>query len=57
LTSDPFPSHVCFYSDRLIWSDWERSGKWRRQHLPPPREGASPSPTLGWWTMKTSGGV
>ena len=27
MTSDPFPPHVCFYSDRLIWSDWERSGE------------------------------
>jgi hypothetical protein len=23
---DPFPPHICFFSDRLIWGDWERSG-------------------------------
>jgi hypothetical protein len=24
--SYPFPPHICFFSDRLIWGDWERSG-------------------------------
>jgi|GEM_PF-2328351 len=26
MISDPIPSHICFYSERLSWSAWERSG-------------------------------
>jgi hypothetical protein len=26
MTSDPIPAHICFYSERLIWGAWERSG-------------------------------
>jgi hypothetical protein len=25
-STPPFPPHICFYSDRLIWGDWTRSG-------------------------------
>ncbi|HEX3529946.1 MAG TPA: DUF2399 domain-containing protein [Thermoanaerobaculia bacterium] len=24
--SEPFPTHICFYSERLSWGPWERSG-------------------------------